>query len=236
LPDRTAEFSEAMWELEATFGLGLTVPEQVAVARDLGTRDASMVTSSAVAAAFRSRGLKPPSKRYTDALVSRVGTLAPRRSLTDVLVSYRARAIRDLSRQFGDRKATGHEDELRRNLLTYLPERGYVEAHTGRGQTDILLPNPTRIIECKVWTTVGVYEDGMTELERYIETEGAEGAWMVVFGDREPLPSIISDHTKAIAEERTLAGIVVPVVVVPFEVDQPSRAGVNARRRARAGR
>lgn len=79
LDDRTAEFSEAMWELEAAFGLGLTVPEQVSIARDLGTLDGA-VTPSVVAAAFKSRGLKPPPKRYAEALVSRVHAIVPQRS------------------------------------------------------------------------------------------------------------------------------------------------------------
>jgi hypothetical protein len=57
---------------------------------------------------------------------------------------------------------------------------------------------------------------------------------MVVFGDRVPLPPIVPDHRTAIAEERALAHLVVPVMVVPFEVDQPSKAAANERRRKRA--
>jgi hypothetical protein len=223
-----------MWELEGQFGLGLSVPDQVSIANDLGRLDAGAIAPATVGEAFRSRGLKPPPRRYADALIARVGSLAPRASLLDVLLRYRRRVIRDLSGQFGGH-TTGQEEELRNNLLTFLPERGYTEARTGRGRTDILLPKPTRIIECKVWSTYLVYEDGLAELERYIETEEAKAAYMVVFGARAPLPSIIPDHTTAVAEERTLAGVVVPVIVVPFEVDQPSRAGVNARRRSRAG-
>lgn len=224
-----------MWELDRRFGLGLSVPDQVSIANDLGRLGTADLTSVAVGQAFRARGLKAPPRRYADALLARVGVLAPRASLLDVLLAYRRRAIRDLSGQFGGRIAA-REDELRNNLLTYLPERGYTEARTGRGRTDILLPKPTRIIEVKVWDSIRVYEDGLVELERYIETEGAEAAYVVVFGDRVPLPSIVPDHLTALAEERTLGGIAVPVVVVPFEVDQPSKAGANARRRARAGR
>ena len=54
---------------------------------------------------------------------------------------------------------------------------------------------------------------------------------MVVFADRVPLPPIVSDHRQATAETRELEGLVVPVFVVQFEVDQPSRAASNARRR-----
>jgi hypothetical protein len=234
LPDRVSDVSEVMWELERQFGLRLSVPDQVSIARELGRRRGDL-SASTVAEAFRARGLEVPPRRYADAIVARLGVLRPRWKLIDILLEYRHFAIRELSGQFGG-KTTGHEEELRNNLLTFLPERGYTEARTGRGRTDILLPMPTRIIEVKVWESRLKYEDGLAELSRYIETEAAEAAYMVVFGDREPLPPIVPEHTTAIAEERMLVGVVVPVVVVPFEVDQPSRTGATQRRKSRAGR
>jgi hypothetical protein len=234
LSDRTSEVSEAMWELDRRFGLDLSVPDQRSIASAIGSAPAGGLTVATIVAAFASRGVKPPPRTYAKALVARVETIAPRADLLDVLVEYRRFAIRELSGQFGG-KTTGREEELRNNLLTFLPERGYTEARSGRGRTDILLPNPKRIIEVKVWTTRLVYEDGLVELGRYIHTENAEAAYVVVFGDREPLPEIVDDHTTAIAERRPIEGIVVPVVVVPFEVDQASKAAGNARRRARAG-
>lgn len=235
MADRAADVSEAMWELDRRFGISLSVADQVSIARVLGASPAGSLTPAAVSAAFRSRGIKVPPKAYATALVGRVDTIAPRASLLEVLLEYRRFAIRELSGQFGGR-TTGHEEELRNNLLTFLPERGYTEARTGRGRTDILLPSPKRIIECKVWDTTLVYEDGMVELGRYIETEDPEAAYMVVFGDRVPLPTIIPDHSASIAERRQLGEILVPVVVVPFEVDQASKAAKNERRRARAQR
>jgi hypothetical protein len=224
-----------MWELERRYGLGLTVPEQRSIAAAIGAAPAGGLTVATVIAAFSSHGVKPPSRTYTKALIARVDRIAPRPDLLDVLVEYRRFAIRELSGQFGG-KTTGCEEELRNNLLTFLPERGYTEARSGRGKTDILLPKPKRIIEVKVWTTKLVYEDGLVELGRYIHTENPEAAYVVVFGDREPLPGIVGDHKTAIAERRTIEGIVVPVVVVPFEVDQASKAASNTRRRARGGR
>jgi hypothetical protein len=235
LVDRVADVSEALWELARRTGSGLSVADQVSIARVLGSTPPGGITSASVLAAFRSRGLRPPIRRHIETLVSRVEIIAPRPSLGDVIVEYRSFAIRELSGQFGG-KTTGREDELRNNLLTFLPERGYTEARTGRGRTDILLPEPKRIIETKVWTTSLVYEDGLVELGRYIHTEQAEAAYMVVFGDRIPLPSIVPNHTTAVAETRMLEGIDVPVIVVPFEVDQASKAASNQRRRARGGR
>jgi hypothetical protein len=211
------------------------VPDQRSIATVVGSAPAGSVTVAAVLSAFTSRGVKSPSRAYAKALIARVDMIAPRPDLIDVLVEYRRFAIRELSGQFGG-KTTGCEEELRNNLLTFLPERGYTEARSGRGRTDILLPKPKRIIEVKVWTTALAYEDGLVELGRYIHTENAEAAYMVVFGDREPLPGIVADHKTAVAQERAIEGLVVPVVVVPFEVDQASKAAGNARRRSRAVR
>lgn len=232
LSDRTAAISEALWALKSGHGLELSVPDQVSIAQALASMQADSLTRAAVVAAFQACGLETPSKSYSDALMARIRALAPRPSLVNVLLAYRTFAIRDLSGQFGGR-TTGREEELRNNLLTFLPERGYAEARTGRGRTDILMPSPKRIIEVKVWTSMLKYEDGLVELERYILTEKAEAAFMVVFGDRVPLPSIVGDYRTATAEQRTLEGVVVPVIVVPFEVDQPSKAAGNERRRAR---
>ena len=235
--DRTADVSEAMWELDRRYGLDLSVPDQVAIARALGLIATPSLTAEAVREVFRSRGLKVPSRTYADALIARVGDMAPRSSLLDVLTDYRRFAIRELSGQFGGR-ATGREEELRNNLLTFLPERGYTEARTGRGQTDILLPSPKRIIEVKVWSTLLVYEDGILELGRYIHTEApVESAYMVVFGDRDPLPltHLVKDDNQVVAETRTIEGLRVPVVVVPFESVAPSRMGREARKAAKRG-
>jgi hypothetical protein len=59
---------------------------------------------------------------------------------------------------------------------------------------------------------------------------------MVVFGDREPLPSIASSHSDPIAEVLTLEGLKVPVIVIPFEVDAPSKALRAAKSRSSRGR
>lgn len=223
-----------MWELEGRYGLGLSVPSQASIADVIGAVPPGSLTVAAVIAAFASRGIKPPSRSYAMTLIAIVDKIAPRATLLDVLIEYRRFAIRELSGQFGGR-TTGQEEPLRNNLLTFLPERGYTEARTGRGRTDILLPKPKRIIETKIWATKLVYEDGLVELGRYIHTEEPEAAYVIVFGDRVPLPETAADHRTPIAETRVIEGIAVPVIVVPFEVDQASKAAGNERRRARAG-
>ncbi len=67
-----------------------------------------------------------------------------------------------------------------------------------------------------MWTSRSVYEDGLVELGRYVHPARPKQAAFVVFGERDPLPAIVSDHTQQIAEVPVLAGLRVPVVVVPF--------------------
>jgi hypothetical protein len=232
LRDPSPELSEALWEAEQQFGPTLAVADQVAIARALGTK--AHLTPADVKAAFERRGLKAPSTAYATAVVARLRGLTPSRTLLAVLLDYRQFAIRELSPQFGGRTA-GREEELKNSLLGYLPERGYREAHTGKGRMDIRIPPPSdAIIETKVWTTDRKYRDGVEELTRYVETEQPKQAYIVVFGDREPFPALISHSDQERAPDEQIMGLTVPVIVVPFEVDAPSKAAEQQRRRDRA--
>jgi hypothetical protein len=229
-PDWSAEALEAVWETSREYGLRMEVSQQVAVARALARTQHGDATPNDVKDAFTSAGLDRPSNAFAKEVLARVRGVPPKPSLRAVLLDFRGDAIRNLSRQFGGKAKP--EGALRNHLLMYLPRRGYAEAQTGRGQTDILLPPPEdALIETKVWTTLQVFEDGMLELGEYIRTEQPKQAFMVVFGDREPLPSIVADHRQDIAEERPLAGLVVPVIVVPFDVVPPSKVGREERKR-----
>jgi hypothetical protein len=233
--DWGAEAQEALWESSQQFGIRLEVSEQVAVARELAKTDSAALTPHDVRSAFTTVGLSEPPTAFARDVLSRVKGVRPKPSLRDVILDFRLDAIRTLSRQFGGKPKS--EDALRNHLLMYLPKRGYAEAHTGKGQTDILLPPPDdTIIETKVWTHLQEFEDGMKEIGEYIRTEGARQAFMVIFGDREPLPAIIVDYRQAIAEEREIGGLQVPVIVVPFDVEAPSKLGQIERRTARIGR
>jgi hypothetical protein len=234
--DWVSDAQEILWAVGKQYGQRLDATDQVAVARQLAHSRPEAVTVEHVAKAFVAARLPAPSDGFAREVVARVRRLHPRPSLTDVLLSFRQEAIRTLSRQYGGKPKK--EDELRRSLLMYLPMRGYAEAHTGRGQTDVLIPAPDDVvIETKVWTTELTFEDGMAELGKYIHTEKPKQAFMVVFSDREPLPTIIDSDDQAIAEVRDLAGLRVPVIVVPFEVEPPSTVGAAQRRRGkRAGR
>lgn len=229
---RVKELIEILWTAERQYGERLSALDQVLVARKIA--EARLVDMSVVDVdeAFRSVGIEPPPPGYAKHVVSRVRKIHQPETLQGEIVGFRYFAIANLSGEHGG-KTKGNEERLRNDLLTYL-RRGYAEARTGRGKTDILLPPPEdAIIETKVWTTRSVYEDGLVELARYIHTTRPKQAIFVVFGERDPLPAIVSDHKQELAEVRVLDGLHVPVVVVPFEVDPPSRAAANERRRNR---
>lgn len=211
----------------------LEVSQQVAIARAVSTRPREVVMPKDIQAAFAALGLARPSAAYAKFVLTSVRGVAAGKTLLDVLLEYRRFAIRSLSREFGG-KTKGREDSLRNNLLTWIRPRGYTEAHTGKGQTDILIPAPNNaIVETKVWTNERTYRDGVVELGRYIHTEEPNEAYMVVFGDRVPLPKLIADHKQERAADEVLEGLTVPVIVIPFEVDAPSKAAANQRKRRR---
>jgi hypothetical protein len=235
-PDWSAELQEALWEAAKEYGVRLSTSEQVAVAREVSRKPRDAATPDDVHAAFQAVGLPLPPAGFARAALKSVRAVMPERTLLDSLLDFRQDAIRNLSREFGG-NTKGREDALRNHLLMFLLPRGYAEAHTGRGRTDILIPPPEdTIIETKVWTTGAEYRDGVVELGRYINTEKPKHAYIVVFGDRVPLPRLIADPAQPRAADEHIGGLTVPVVLVPFEVDAPSKAAANERRRESAER
>lgn len=239
MADAPAELMEALFETADEYGLAITAGQQVAVARAITSKPPGSLTSTTIEAAFRAAGLRTPPGGFGADVLERWGKYGSPRSLLDVVLDYRQFAISNLSRQFGG-DTRGHEAELRNSLHTYLPQHGFKEAQSGRGNTDIVIPesaggpNPEAIIETKVWNGKSDYEDGLTELESYIHNDRPRGAIYVVYGEVQPLPGVITDKTQAIADWPVLAGIEVPVVVVPFEQVAPSK--VRQTRRKASGR
>ena len=233
-PDRVADAQEMLWQLEAKYGPVLSkVLDQVAVAHQVAAVE--VPTAAAVRQAFESAGVRRPSAAYAAELAEMLARRVKRRDLLDLILDFRQYSIGALSRRFGS-KTKGREDDLRDYLRTYLVPRGYAEAEAGRGNTDILIPSIPAIIETKVWEAVQAYENALEQLRRYIHTEKPREAYLLVFGDREPLPSIVADHEQAIAGRPALSGLNVPVVVIPFEVDYPSKARAAATKRTKSGR
>lgn len=235
LRDVSPEVLEALYEAGEAYGVQTSVGDRVAVGRALMAIPTGMLTAVHVTATFATLGLRRPTTRYATAVVRRMAELGASRTLLDELLAYRQDAIDILSREFGG-KTKGQEERLRNNLRTYLTSRTHAEALTGRGKTDIFIPDINALIEVKVWTDRSTYEEGVEELARYIHTSRPSSAYMVVFGDRDPLPSIAASHSDPIADVLILEGLKVPVIIIPFEVDAPSKALRGAKARSSGGR
>lgn len=233
----SAELIEALNQAAEQYGVRLTVGDRVAVARALAAMPVGILAARDVNEAFVKQGLRRPPPGYGTAVVLTLKSLGRAPSLLDELLGYRQYAIDALSAEFGG-KTHAREDSLRTNLRTYLTShaRVQVEARTATGRTDLFIPELDALIEVKVWTNRSTYDEGVEQLGRYIHALRPATAFMVVFGDRDPLPAIASSHREPIAETLLLEGLNVPVIVVPFEVDAPSKALRKGRARSRSGR
>lgn len=232
--DATADLLEGLWAAETQYGPRLSASDQVALARELLNTPIDRLASTDVETAFERLRLGRPPHGYAGIVLRHVRRLHKPRSLMDELRRFRQFAIANLSSEHGG-KTKGNEEGLRNDLLIYL-RRGYTEARTGRGRTDILLPPPEdAVIETKVWVSQSVFEDGLVELGRYIHTVRPKQAVLVVFGERDPLPPIVTDHRQEIAQVRELEGLQVPIVAVLFEVVPPSKARRDERRKRAGG-
>ena len=234
------ELLDALWDTAEEYGVRLQRATQIEIGRRLAGLTRTGITARAVDEACVAAGLRKPPAGFGRAVRARWLSSSTEPSFLDVLLEFRQFAIGSLSREFGGR-TRGREEELRNYLHTYLPRHGFKEAQCGKGNSDIVIPDlhggvrPSAIIEVKVWTDQSTYEEGLEELGRYIHTERPSEAFMVVFGDRVPLPPIITDQTQAVVGPKLLSGQWVPVVVVPFEVDYPSKARAADKRRAKSG-
>jgi len=230
------EFIEALNETAEEYAVQLTVSDRISIARSLAALPVGTLAGDKVSAAFVGAGLRPPPAGYGSAVVKRISRLGGSRSLQDVLLEFRRWAIDALSAEFGAGKSKAREESLRNQLRGYLTTHAEVETRTGRGKTDIYIPELDTVIEVKVWTNQSTYDEGVEELGRYIHTKGPKAAFMVVFGDRDPLPAIIPTHREPLADPLSLEGLTVPVVVVPFEGVAPSKALRQLKKRNRSGR
>jgi hypothetical protein len=236
LPEAPAEFVEALNDAAAEYGVNLSVSDRVAIARRLAALPVGTVRATLVTEAFLKQGLRRPPAGYSTTVVSRIEAMGGTRSLEDVLLSFRRWAIDALSSEFGAGRSKAREESLRNHLRGYLTTHAEVEGRTGRGKTDIYIPELDTVIEVKVWTNRSTYDEGVEELGRYIHTKQPRAAFMVVFGDRDPLPGIVVSHRRPFAESLNLEGLTVPVIVVPFEGVAPSKALRASNRRSRCGR
>lgn len=236
LREAPPEVLEAINEACTAYGIMISVADRVAVARRIAGLPVGTMTSAKVVGAFRQQGPRRLPAGFGTALTARIAKLDSPLSLQDVLLAFRKWAIDALSAEFGAGKSKAREESLRNHLRGYLTTRAEVEARTGRGKTDIYIPELDTVIEVKVWTDKSTYAEGVEELGRYIHTKQPNAAFMVVFGDRDPLPAIATSHRDPFGEPLGLEGRHVPVIVVPFEGVAPSKALRQGKARSRSGR
>ncbi len=230
-----AALIEALNEAAVAYGLTIGVADRAAIAHDLSRLPVGTLTATKVAEECAKRGVRPP-RGFGSAVVVRVRALGAALTLEDILVDYRLFAIDALSAEFGGGKSKASEESLRNNLRTYLTTHAEVEARSGRGKTDLYLPELDTVIEVKVWSNQSTFDAGVEELGRYIHTKRPKAAVMVVFGDRDPLPAVAKSHTDPFGTPLRLEGLTVPVLVVPFEGVAPSKALQEKKARIRSGR
>lgn len=228
------ELMDALFESAEEYGLTLSTPQQVDVARTVASKPVRLHSGKTVEEAFERHGLRRPPRGFGSAVIARWQAHAKLPSLLDILLEYRQWAIDALSAEHGGKPKS--EETLRNNLRAYLPKRAHVEARTGRGETDIYISELDAVIEVKVWTNQSTFDEGVEELTRYIRTSKPAQAFIVVFGDRHPLPKIVDGPDQELAHPLLLGGLTVPVVVVVFEVDYPSKALENDKKRLKSGR
>lgn len=235
LPRVVEDVLEALNAAADDFGVAMPVPQRVSVARDLAAIPSGSLTTRKVMECLAARGQGRVPRGFCAGVILALHEIRPAPSMLAILLEYRRFAIDALSAEFGRGRSKGHEGLLRDNLRTYLTSHAMVESRTGRGQTDIMLTELRCLIEVKVWTNVSTYEAGLEEVARYIHTARPAQAFVVVFCDRERLPSLVGSYDEPIIETRRLSGMEVPVILVPFEGDAPSKALSLSKQRERDG-
>ena len=90
----------------------------------------------------------------------------------------------------------------------------YLEVPTGRGRIDLLLIHNARkyIVETKTWEGARRYEAGKRQLAAYVELEGAEVGYYVVFDHRQQPEARVETET---VNSVTLRSYVIPVIQKP---------------------
>lgn len=225
------ELMDALWDTAEEYGLDLNLPDQLRVARRLAGKTAFSATSRDVRAALVAEGVTTPTG-YAKGVLEKWHRGVTDVTLLDLILDFRLDAIDALSAQYAGKPKP--EEGLRNYLRLYLIGQHQVESRTAKGHTDILVLSRRAIIEVKVWISRQKYEDGLVELAEYIRTARppTKEAAFVLFCDDEPLPNVVPGVDQPVIEARTLSGLVVPVVAVPFQAVAPSKKAYEARRRS----
>lgn len=116
------------------------------------------------------------SERYASGLTRVIKALPPpaRAPLDLVVLGFRAEAQRSATRLF-ELTQFEHEEVARTLLMFYLMPRGYAEARLGAGRGDIVIPEPSAVIETKLVRGRDDPHVGASQLADYLEAESRPG-------------------------------------------------------------
>ncbi len=94
-----------------------------------------------------------------------------------------------------------------------------LEVQTGRGRADLVLFHQGQkyIVETKIWQGEKSHQAGKQQLAAYLQLEGAQAGYYVVFDHRQtPVPRMETEH---------LEGLTIRSYVIPVLQEQPSTRG-----------
>ena len=105
-------------------------------------------------------------------------------------------------------------------FIEQLGGKTYIEVPTGRGRVDILIRHrgKSHVIETKLYTASTAFERGKRQLALYLDSEGLEEGFYVVFS------RVHSDKDDLFAVEM-VEGKRIHTHIVPIDFEAPSKTG-----------
>ena len=95
------------------------------------------------------------------------------------------------------------QEETGRTLLqAYLRPRGYREAQMSGGNSDLIYPSEKTIVETKIWHDIERYNDGIVELSAYLDSQGYNTGYYVIFDNTQRDNAIVKEKGDAIFDTR----------------------------------
>ena len=121
---------------------------------------------------------------------------------------FRVLQVPDTPQEFvGQYLLFGYLDEF----VTMVGATMHLEVPTGRGRTDLIIGYRGRkyIVETKVWRNARAYEAGKQQLAAYLNLEGEEEGYYIVFDYREKSEPRLETDT---VDNRTIRSYVIPIL------------------------
>jgi hypothetical protein len=91
------------------------------------------------------------------------------------------------------------QEEIGRSLLqTYLHPRGFRESQMSGGNSDLVYPVEETIVETKIWRDTERYKDGIVELSAYLDSQGYNTGYYVLFDNTQSDNCIVTQSGSSI--------------------------------------